>query len=177
MLKLALTAIDTLHAEDPKSDGGQPAELLYAQRMTTWLDAIEPAASPELRLATRAQHLCRWRIPRTDFKVGKAGYNAWRRAEQTMHAELAAGCMHDAGYSEDTIERVRFLIRKKKLKRDAETQTLEDVACLVFLEHYFDPFAAKHPAEKTINVVRKTWAKMSPRGHQAALNLTLPAHL
>ena len=53
----------------------------------------------------------------------------------------------------------------------------EDTACLVFLEFEFAPFAPKHPDDKVIDILKKTWAKMSARGQQEALKLHLPARL
>jgi hypothetical protein len=79
--------------------------------------------------------------------------------------------MGHCGYSSEIIARVQSLIRKERLKYDAETQILEDVICLVFLEDYFVDFAAKHAEEKVIDIVRKTWAKMSKEGQTAALKL------
>mgnify|MGYP001764314984 CR=1 FL=1 len=53
------------------------------------------------------------------------------------------------------------ILEKKLLKKDAETQLLEDVICLVFLEYYLDPFVHKHDREKLKNIILKTWNKMS----------------
>ena len=61
------------------------------------------------------------------------------------------------------------------MKSNPETQTLEDVACLVFLESYFWDFSRLHDEEKIIGILRKTWAKMSPRGQEAARELSLNA--
>ena len=59
---------------------------------------------------------------------------------------------------------------------------LEDVTDLVFIEHYMLEFAAKHPEydeEKWLDIIRKTWKKMSGRAHEFALsgNITLPEPL
>ena len=81
--------------------------------------------------------------------------------------------MAQAGYSEDDCARTRYLIQKRGLRSDAETQALEDVICLVFLQYYLEDFAAKHPRDKLIDIIAKTWGKMSPRGHEAALALPL----
>ena len=45
------------------------------------------------------------------------------------------------------------------------------------LEHYFADFAPKHDEEKLVDIVRKTWRKMSPRGHEAARGLRFPPEL
>ena len=66
------------------------------------------------------------------------------------------------------------MLQKKRLKRDAEVQTLEDAACLVFLEHEFTEFSRKHEDEKVIDIVAKTLAKMSARGRAEAVKL-MPA--
>ncbi|MEN0050845.1 MAG: DUF4202 domain-containing protein [Bacteroidota bacterium] len=176
-LQLAFQAFDLANEADPNREewqGKQYAkEVLYAQRMTTCLDQFLPNASEALKLAARSQHICRWEIPRADYPLGRKGYNQWRTALKVLHSEKAAEILEEIGYEEEIIDRVKFLILKKQLKRDEETQALEDVICLVFLEHYFLPFKAKHSEEKVIDIVQKTWKKMSEEGQQAALQLPL----
>jgi len=54
----AIARFDATHAEDPEKDAsGQPAELVYAQRMSDWLAKLAPDASEALRLAVRCQQL------------------------------------------------------------------------------------------------------------------------
>jgi len=175
----AIARIDAANAEDPNRESWQseeyPKELLYSQRMSGWLERFAPDASEELHLAVRAQHIRRWAIPRSDYPEGKAGYKAWRSTLARFHAETAGQILADAGYDAETIRRVQGLIRKEQLKRDPEAQCLEDVVCLVFLENYFADFAQKHDEEKLIDILQKTWKKMSPEGHTAALGLALPA--
>jgi len=173
----AIARFDALNAEDPRRDGGEPTELLYARRMTAWLERLSPDASEELRLAVRAQHLGRWRLPRDRFPEGRAGYKRWRSECARMHADLAAGILAEVGYDGRLIDRVRDLLSKKRLADDPEVQTLEDVACLVFLEHTFADFARKQERDKLVDIVRKTWAKMSGRGRAAAAALALPPDL
>ena len=81
--------------------------------------------------------------------------------------------LRDVGYDDQTIAKVEKLLRKRQLKRDPDVQLLEDVICLVFLENYFADFSTQHDQEKVVDIVRKTWAKMSERGHKAALDLPL----
>ena len=173
----AIEQFDNLNSQDPTKeayDGKQyPKELLYAQRMSDRLLQFIPNASEVLQLAARCQHICRWEIPRSTFPLGRKGYNQWRSKLKTFHAEKAAEVLISIGFEEEEIERVRFLVLKKQLKKDVETQALEDVICLVFLEYYFEKFAAKHPKEKVIDILRKTWRKMSAEGQQAALLLPL----
>jgi hypothetical protein len=174
----ALAAIDAVHAEDPDKDAaGEAKELLYAQRMSAWLAKLAPDASEALKLAVRCQHLRRWAIARGDYPAGKVGYLRWRKEESLAHAALAGDILGQAGYGADTIRRVQSLVKKERIKHDPDAQALEDVTCLVFLEHDFAPFAAKHPDEKVIDILRKTWPKMSAHGHEAALSLKLPAAL
>lgn len=173
----AIRRFDEANRADPNQDlyKGQPfpKELLYAQRMTERLLSFAPGASEALRLAARCQHICRWEIPRSDFPMDRTGYNRWRSRLRTFHAEKAALILHGVGYDTTLIERVKFLVLKKQLQQDAETQTLEDVICLVFLEHYLDAFAGKYPQEKLRDILMKTWSKMSEQGRQAALLLPL----
>lgn len=173
----SLKDIDAINAEDPHLEtvDGQPypKELLYSQRMTAMLNEFEPDASEMLRLAARAQHIKRWSISRDSFPMDRKGYLQWRTQLKKFHGELAGSIMAKNGYSTGEISRVDDLLNKRGLKTDAEAQTLEDVACLVFLKYYFDDFLTQHDEEKLINILQKTWRKMSDKGHKAALNLTL----
>lgn len=175
----AMTRIDEANRADPRRvrDGDQefPHELLYSMRMTSWLGRIWPTASEPLRLAVRAQHVCRWMIPRESYPMDRAGYLRWRGDLAKLHADKAGQILHDAGYDDATVARVQSLIRKEKLKADPETQCLEDVAALVFLQYELADFARKHAAreEKLIHILQRTWKKMSPRGQAAAQQLQL----
>jgi hypothetical protein len=94
-----------------------------------------------------------------------------------MHANLAGGLLEEAGYGPESVQRVGDLLTKKRLAHDPDVQTLEDVACLVFLEHELAAFSRKHERDKLVDIVRKTWGKMSERGRAAAAGLALPPDL
>ncbi len=172
----AFRLFDAANAEDPNLEPdatGQPVskEVLYAQRMTACLARVAPDAPETVQLAARCQHIRRWAIPRADFPLTRPGYHQWRNALKKYHAELAGHLLAQAGYEPALISRVQELVQKLRLRDDPEVQLLEDVICLVFLEYYFLPFAAQHPAEKVIEIVQKTWPKMTERGHALALQL------
>jgi hypothetical protein len=175
----AIAAIDAVNAEDPSREpvhgaaSGEtvPSALLYGQRMSGWLLRLAPDAPEALRLAARAQHIARWKIPRSDYPTGRDGYLAWRTKLARFHAETAGRILAEAGYGPEMIARVGELLRKRGLKRDPDVQTLEDAACLVFLETQFAAFAAKHPDDKIIDILRKTAVKMSARGLREAARL------
>ncbi|MGD0463030.1 MAG: DUF4202 domain-containing protein [Tepidisphaeraceae bacterium] len=171
----AIDKFDAANAQDPTLVVGTPAELVYARRMADWLHRLYPDADEALQLAARAQHIRRWMIPRSRYPMTRAGYHQWRTTLYTFHADEAAKILREVGYDDAKIDRVRSLLRKEKLKGDPQTQALEDVACLVFLENYFADFALKHDEQKVIDILRRTWRKMSDRGRAAALNLPLPA--
>jgi hypothetical protein len=177
----AIARFDAANTEDPNQemiDGRErPKELLYAERMSAWLDRLAPDASDVVRLAVRAQHIRRWSIPRDSYPMDRAGYRKWRIDLGKFHAETAGEILRDVGHDEETVTRVQSLLRKERLKADPEVQLLEDVACLVFLSHYFADFAAKHDDARLVEIVRKTWRKMSTRGQAAARGLALPADL
>lgn len=174
-LHLCLEQFDDANAEDPNREpDGSPKELLYAQRMSTWLDCLEPNAPEEVRLAVRAQHIRRWEIPRDTYPKGRLGYRKWRQELGRFHAETAGAIMRRCGYAEATVARVQSVIRKERFKSDPWAQLLEDVACLVFLEHYFEPFAREQEEASMVNILRRTWSKMSERGQQAALSIRYP---
>jgi hypothetical protein len=168
----AMRRFDAANSEDPHHevvDGvSYPKELLYAQRLTAWLERFAPEASAALRLATRSQHIRRWVIPRDHYPMDRLGYLQWRTNLAKFHADTAATILREVGYNEATIQRVRSLLRKEGLKRDPEVQCLEDVICLVFLESYCADFAGQQDAAKALGILRKTWSKMSPRGREVA---------
>jgi len=176
----ACQLFDEYNSRDPKSilvKGNETTyNLLYAQRMTSKLLDYEPDASEHLCLAARSQHIGRWEIPRRDYPMDRKGYLQWRSQIKIFHAKIASEIMQRAGYNEDTILKVKDLLVKKQLKQNQETQTLEDVICLVFLEFYFDDFSEEHNEEKLVNILKKTIAKMSPRGVEEALQLPLSAN-
>lgn len=170
----ALAAIDALHAEDPTLEQGEPAELVYARRMSAALARLVPDPSEALQLAVRAQHLQRWTLPRADYPDGKPGYHAWRNEQKRRHAALAAEALRGAGYDEAIITRVGELVQKRRLAKDPEAQALEDAACLVFLENQLLDFAEGRDERGLVTILQKTWAKMSEAGRREALALELP---
>ena len=174
-LQCALAAIDAANACDPNLEAGEPAELVYGRRMSEALAAFAPDAPEALRLAVRGQHIERWKSPRREFPEGRAGYIAWRNAAKKRHAERLAEIMAACGHDESAVARVGALVRKENLRRDGEAQTLEDVACLVFLRHYAESFAAKHEREKVLDILLKTQRKMSPCARAAGLDFGFPA--
>jgi hypothetical protein len=171
----AVEQIDAAHREDParlEVDGQtQPGEWVYARRMADWLARLEPNASEALRLAVRCQHLRRWKIPRASFPMTRPGYLQWRSTLARFHAGQAGEILRAVGYDEQTVARVQSLVRKERLASDPEAQTLEDAACLVFLEGEFVDFARKHDQDKVAGILRKTWRKMSQRGKDQAMQL------
>lgn len=176
-LETVLAAIDTANAADPRrTSNNEPVELVYGRRMSAALDKLAPEASELLKIAARGQHIERWTSPRDSFPRDRVGYLKWRTALKDFHARRVGELMAEAGYGTDEIARVGALLRKEKLKYDAETQTLEDAACIVFLKNYFAEFSGHYDEDKVVSILQKTWAKMSPQGHEAALALELPPH-
>lgn len=175
-IERTLAAIDAANGEDPRREpGGEPEALVYGRRMSAALERLRPEAGAALRIAVRAQHVERWKVPRASYPEGRAGYLRWRADLGRMHAERAGEIARAVGWDEATIERVASLVQKKRLRADEEAQALEDCACLVFLEHGLDAFAREHDDEKVVDILRKTWSKMSEGARRAAEGLPLSA--
>ena len=174
----AIARIDAENAKDPNQEYYQgqsiARELVYSYRMSEQLDSFVPDASEALKLAARAHHICRWEIPRSSYPDDRKGYLQWRNALKAFHASKTAEILEEVGYEVSDIDRVKFLIEKKQLKKDADTQALEDVICLVFLQYYAEDFSKKETEDKMISILQKTWRKMSDKGRKAALQLDLP---
>lgn len=171
----ALAAIDQAHAADPQNE-----ELAYVEKIQSWIGKLVGNPSEALTLAARAQHLERWVIPRAQFPNDRVGYHQWRKAVQKRQGERAAEILRSAGCDDTLPDRVGSLVAKATPKSDAEGQALEDAACLVFLETELAKFAAEHrdyTRERFIEIIRKTWAKMSAQGRELALTIPLPPEL
>ncbi|MDZ7804848.1 DUF4202 domain-containing protein [Thiohalophilus sp.] len=186
LFEQAVELFDAANREDPNMDhDGEkewPKELLYSYRMGDMIDRYAPDADDAVKLAVRAQHIQRWKSPRDAYPMDRKGYLKWRSDLYKFHAETAGELLAQAGYDEEFIERVKKAVAKRGLKSNPDTQLLEDVTDLVFIEHYMLAFANKHPEyseEKWIDIIRKTWNKMSPEAQQFALagNIQLPEPL
>jgi hypothetical protein len=179
--KEALARFDQANGDDPNFELiegiPQPKELVYARRMTEWLDQLDPEAGEALRLSVRCQHIRRWVIPRSEFPSGRVGYRRWRTTLADYHAQTAATILREVDYDGKMVARVEELLRKQHIKSDPDTQTLEDVACLVFIQYYLSSFAAQHEEPKLLEILRKTWRKMSDRGHMLALEIDLDQNI
>lgn len=175
--KKAIAAFDAYNLNDPNReavDGSVVSkEVLYAQRMSDRLDDFYPDAPEYLKLAARCQHIGRWAIPRESYPKDKKGYLQWRNYLKSHHAKLAEQILIDCGYDQDIIEKVKSLLLKKGLHSNPDTQALEDVICLVFIEHYLDDFAEKHEPQKVVDILQKTLKKMSPRAIKEATQISV----
>ena len=173
--EIAIQLFDEANNKDPNVEIWEgkeyPKELLYGSRMSEKLEKFEANASLAVKLAVRCQHICRWEIPRESYEMNRVGYLTWRKDLYKFHAQKASEILEKVGYDATLIENVKFLLQKKQLKRNEETQLLEDVICLVFLDYYFENFSKKYSEKKLIEILQKTWAKMSEKGHQAALKI------
>jgi len=173
----AVSLIDAANSEDPNQESADgkswPKELLYSHRMSEMLARYAPDADDAMQLAIRAQHIQRWKSARSDFPEGRQGYLQWRTGLYKFHAETAGALLSEAGYDEAFVERVKQAVGKRALKVSKDTQLLEDVTDLVFIEHYMLAFAEKHPEydeAKWIDIIRKTWKKMSENAREFALS-------
>jgi hypothetical protein len=167
-LKNAFDAFDEYNSKDPQKEEWNgtlyPKEVLYAERMTARLNNYFHEAPDHLQLAARCQHIGRWEIPRSSYPMDRKGYLQWRNVLKFHHAEIAEQILTECGYSQEIINKVKFLVLKKELTVNEETQILEDVICLVFIEFYLEAFANQHEDEKVVDIIRKTLKKISKKG-------------
>lgn len=176
-IREALNRIDKFNGQDPHQeelDGiAFPRELVYSKRLTQWVLKLNPQASDALRVAARGQHIGRWTLLRENYPEGRGGYLRWREDLKKFHAQTVADILLGLGHETSFVERVKFLIMKKNLREDPDTQTLEDALCLVFLEFQLADMKKKTSDDKLRDILRKTWAKMSEAGRAHALALPL----
>jgi hypothetical protein len=176
-IESAFELFDHYNREDPRKmvwDGTEyPVEYFYSLQLYNWIKRLRPNASEALQLASRCQHIGRWKIPRDKYPEGKAGYLKWRNDLAKFHAETTAALLSSVGYDKDEIRSVQRILLKENLKLDEEVQTMENALSLVFLEFQFEDFSLKHEEEKLTRILQKTWKKMSQEGREVALTLAL----
>ena len=173
--RAALQRFEAVHREDPRTivvnDTDVPWSLHYHARLAHWVRRFDPDASPALRLAAACQHIRRWALARSEYEAGRRGYRRWRSDLAGMHARIAREVLEEVGFEEETVSRVEMLVRKVGLARDPEVQLFEDAICMVFFELDYADLARKHDDAKLVDILRRTWEKMSPRGRAAGLAL------
>jgi hypothetical protein len=147
-----------------------PIEYFYAIKLHDWVTKLDREADESLLLASRCQHIGRWEIARKSYPDGRVGYLKWRSDLSKYHAGIATEILSEVGYDEEVINRVKQIVLKQRLKTDTDVQTMENALCLVFLQYQYDDLIAKTTAEKMIDILRKTWGKMSDPGRDAALS-------
>ncbi len=172
-----LAAIDAANEDDPDrvvvAGEERPLQQTLGRIASQWVDRLDPSATPAQRMAARAHHLRRWELPRSSFPEGRSGYLRWRTAAKTRHAADVVLVLQEQGWDDATVEAARRLVRKEGLGRDPAVQVHEDAVCLAFLTVQLDE-AAELMGPKTVGVLRRTAAKMSPAAlaHAAALPLS-----
>ena len=169
-LEIVLAAIDAYNRKDPHG-----LELPYSEALTRWVNRLNPTPSEALRIAARGQHIGRWTSPRGSYPMDRSGYLRWRENLKRFHAKTVGELMSGAGYGESEIDAVQQIILKK-YQTNQDAQTIEDALCLVFLESQFEELRQKMPDPKMIDIIQKTWKKMSAKGKEVALTMDLPAH-
>ena len=174
----ATEALKAAHLQDPTVEfidsKSVPAEWLYTKRLLDCMRQVYPEASEKLMIAAYCQHLYRWEIKRSDYPEGRIGYYQWRNFLGDYQAKKAQTILKSSGYTDRFISEVLDILKKLNIHLLDEAQKLEDVVCLVFLEHYMNDFMQGRSEAQLIQIVRKTWGKMSDRAHHIALKLNLP---
>ncbi len=177
LIAQAIAQLQKLNAEDPNElvFEGQThkKEVLFAERLSVWVHKLEGEPSAALQVAAYGQHVERWKSLRTDYPEGRVGYLKWRKDLSKRHAEVTCKVAAEVGLPEDVVEAIRRINLKQDLRGNRETQVMEDALCLSFLEHEYAEFSGKHEDEKVVDIVQKTWGKMSEKAHKIALELPL----
>lgn len=175
-LQICLEKIDIENKKDPNHEVinglDEPREFVYSLRMSEWLNKLVAQPDEILQISARGQHILRWTNPRANYPEGRSGYLKWRTELYKFHSQKVGKIMEESGYLKDEVEKVKKILQKKDLKNDSDVQTIEDVACLVFLNYYLDDMIQKTPQEKILDILQKTWNKMSHKAQSLAKEIS-----
>jgi hypothetical protein len=181
LFQKAIVAFDNYNSKDPNreliGEDSIAKEVLYAQRMSSKLLEVKLDAPEYLRLAAHSQHIGRWEIARSSYPMNRNGYLKWRSQLKIHHAKIAGEILLNCGYDSMTIDKVKSLLLKRELNTNPDSQLLEDIVCLVFIEYYLDDFAAKHEEDKVIDIIQKTMKKMSAEAIEKAGSLSIDKNI
>jgi hypothetical protein len=173
----ALLAFESIGRQDPRSvvvDGTvYPRQSGEAQLLLDFVLQLNQNPSLPLFLACHCQHLGRFLSPRDEFPADRAGYKAWRAEASRRSAERAKAVLSESGFTPETIEDVAGIVNKQGRATNADVQTMEDALCLAFLTLDAPEFASRHSDEEMVRILKRSWMKMSDRGHQLALETPL----
>ncbi len=173
--RAAVAAFEAHHAADPRPlvrDGvTTTVSLDYHARVSAWVRRLDGVAGLPARLGALAQHVRRFELPRTDFPATPQGYKRWRANAGLRQAELARTELERAGFDAAIVTHTCDVMLKKRLAHDPLAALLEDAVCVRFVQDELASFAAGRAPDAVLTIISKTWAKMSPSGHQAAVGL------
>jgi hypothetical protein len=173
-LKSILERIDSANAPDPNRFGGEPLAREQGRLAHGWVLRLDPHAGDAIQIAARAHHLQRWELARSDYPAGRDGYLRWRRDQKKRHAELLSTLLATEDLTSTVRARSVDIVQKKGLGSDSEVQLFEDAVCLTFIETQFLETAERlADDDKMVDVVAKTFRKMSPAGIDAAGTIAL----
>ncbi len=173
---VAIKIFDEINSLDPNriQFHGEdfPKEILYSNWLTLWVEKLNPVKSDALRLASRCQHLKRWEISRDKYPEGLKGYMQWKKELLKFHADESEKVLRNLHIDESIIQQVRKINLKQDIRNNPEVQIMEDALCLVTLEFQLEEFSLKHTDEKMIEIIRKSWNKMSNSARDKAKKIT-----
>lgn len=174
----AIIAIEQIHSKDitQEQHNGSliPAEFLYGKRMLKTLELVSPESSYAMKLAVQCQHLQRWGVPRSSYTYDRRGYHEWRREVMKYQLEQTINLLSSISIDEIDIKWIAQVINAQENKADSNGLIIMDTACLVFLKWYMEPFAKKHESEKVLDILKKTFRKMSTDAQNLISKLDLP---
>jgi hypothetical protein len=133
----------------------RPKELAHAELVTGWVLRLRPDAGPDLLLAARAHHLCRWMIPSSSHPSGRRGYPGRRRALHTCKSSGSVGYSARSATTRRRLVANHWTYPHRPGRRSTEVETRQTIMRL----------ARENP----------TWAYRRIHGELARLGITIAA--
>ncbi|MBT4174598.1 DUF4202 family protein [archaeon] len=138
-----------------------------------WLLKINSNATEEAQIAALAHDIDRAVDPRVLWKEGKETYAEYKQRHAARSSELIGNIMKKHGYSEESINKVKKMVKNHEVGGDEETDQLRDADSITYFELNVFSYLEERGFEKTKNKIKFMYERASNRARELIKELDL----
>lgn len=134
----------------------------HSESTLKWLLKLNPDATEEQQIAALAHDIERGVPPRTNQREGET-YEEYKERHAKRSAEITAELMQKHGYSKESIQKVKQLIKKHEVGGTPETDEIRDADTLSYFDWNIDFYLKREGYEKTEEKIKFMYGRASER--------------